>query len=896
MYMWHIGPPTTNFERLTKDHFNKGIKDVYDIDANSHNQSSRLATFDSIHDFKTFGTNPIDRVNKIKRTDNYYINSLLFNFNRIACNGDVNISIQNSFLKKPASINGTGAYDNKPYPVTSVANIEDYFVMLNLYRAVSEKSTDIFITKVNKQNKESNANNFRDITEKIIAAGYFDTDGNVKYINTITDVSPVFRKYYMAPNQKDPIANIQYRALISQEAANDPAGSLNLSILDNAFGRSNVLIESEGQSRTYKNDMVNSRFEPTLKGISNRALYDGDRKLNFNTTLVLNNSGSSSTTTIPYSNSGNIPNPNDRTIINSNVKTIMLNEAKQMCEPAAVCNALNGRDDGPHSMANAFYKNERINNYSQDRVAITENFTRKRFGDVLQASLCGLINSIEPTATVSPTVRTTVKSRPKSQFKSTVKSRPKLTVKSRAKSRAKSTVKLRDTTIAKSIAATGLRRSARIATQKQTGGGLADGIQFNRISKSGDGFDSDYIIPKSAIFIGEDRMIIAFCIINKIPCIYDNKNYTIVYLPKKGGNAKNVGDYIKIKGTLPLPSNKRQKLGGYVNGGSAMTRGAFKRLQLDTIWQEPYYFMKFLNLHLTHIADVVTQLQTIELKLIEETFEGDILNLNDSILYHIREPTDEPNTYNYSDTDFIITPSLSVDVQRFVTYSGQRIRIEYKDIYGGFTHSSKKQNNQSVLNLYFFTDYLNILKQYELYSIIDETNDAYFYDINDSGVRVAFDCICNVIFDKLVKGFLNSPNIHYESFMHFLFEYYNDLYLDFDEKYYFVTGEHIVIDERNYPDETKLYFDSLIQESIKQRDAIDIKMNKLFLDKSFGEQYKCAIANKFTYYGFHTISYELDKIRTKIMHPDVSNSKQAVSSKFVSISPSPSPSDQIPML
>ena len=73
---------------LTKQMFDTNIQTMYENDKNRHRDTSRLATFDSIHDFKTFASsNPVDMVQFNKNAGNHYINKCLFNFNRIMCRG-----------------------------------------------------------------------------------------------------------------------------------------------------------------------------------------------------------------------------------------------------------------------------------------------------------------------------------------------------------------------------------------------------------------------------------------------------------------------------------------------------------------------------------------------------------------------------------------------------------------------------------------------------------------------------------------------------------------------------------------------------------------------------------------------------------------------------------------
>ena len=257
--------------QLTPAMFDTKIVSAFATDDNRHNQPSRLATFDSIHDFKTFGTNPVDTIEYSRGTQAYNINRCFFNFNRIMCRGAAVISTENSYLTKPKGQDPVtqGAYDNKPIPITSIANVEDYFCLLNLYRIAKNNANDLYVIKGTPKADPRNpmhADNYTTITNLIKNRGWSDNEANgVSYINTVTDVSPVFRKYYIIPNKNTyETSGVQYRSLVTQENANDPAGSLGKDLLSNAFGPNNVCIEKMGQSRTYEPTNINSFFKPTL--------------------------------------------------------------------------------------------------------------------------------------------------------------------------------------------------------------------------------------------------------------------------------------------------------------------------------------------------------------------------------------------------------------------------------------------------------------------------------------------------------------------------------------------------------------------------------------------------------------------------------------------------------
>jgi len=880
-----------NLQPLTTDMFSTEVATVFATDDNKHNVSARLATFDSIHDFKKFSVNPIDIVEYQRQNQQYNINRCFFNFNRIMCRGAQQISVDNSFLTKPKGANPITqqAYDNKPKPITSIANVEDYFCLLNLYNIVNKNENNIFIIKSNKPStsaaEEENKTKFKSITEKIIENDWCDIIGNTKYINTITDVSPFFRKYYIKPNDNKIIDSDKeyiYRALISQETANDPAGSLGFNILTGAFKKENVLIEKESQSRTYKstkNDdapSIDSFFEPTLGGIKN--FTDANEKINFNMTLTLKDISTFNTLaldvfTIPYSQSS-VANPNERTVIKKEIDKIFKPLVKSLCN-AARCTGLQGRDDTDHNKANAFYPAIDAFSKEQNQKKIARHFTRKRLGDVLQASLCRLINCNY---------------------------------------------------------VDGLKR-----------------IKFKNLESETD------IIPKTAIFIGEDRMIIAFCLINQIPCIYDNKEYTILYLPNKP--TTQYSDYA----TIPAPVLG----GGPINQtGGVKTRAQYIELYGETLWDEPYYFFKILPF----IQNIVAQekndatydkkqfliefeqiYSNINKKIIDNIYEDNVFNLYSTDktipMYYVSPlpvaeevaeaavPPDMPiivaqnivnieytnareakftfiNVFNenkYTGNTNPVEPHILLSVSNIIAPSADDANT-YRDIYfrnnipeniddqiqynfrinktefdrsvehqfeveqildnetinetaGGAVNNDLYSKNVKTLQNYFY-----ILKKYEIYSIMDEKSNAYFYDINNSGVRVAFDSFFYVFFNNLISEFeAQSKIVFYDLLNYYLFKYKKDLYIDFNEIISFGSDKNIILDDTvldslTEDNPTIIYLNNLLERSIIKRDEINIKMSDFFTSSKYVSQYNCAIENKFTHYGFSTIKNDFENI------------------------------------
>jgi hypothetical protein len=653
-----IGP---GIQVLRRDNFDNKITEVFRIDGNRFNQPARLATFDSIHDFKTFGTNPTDTIEYQRKDDGKYnINKCFFNFNRIMCRGALPISVENSFLTKPKGQNsGQGAYDNKPYPITTIANVEDYFCLLNLYSAASEAGVpdgDLRIIKGTPKTKESGNDidthnnitntNFKNITEFIVQRGWCDVVGDKTYINTVTDVSPAFRKYYIQNETHNNVPGVtgpvSYRAIISQETANDPAGSLGQSILTGAFGASNILVEKPGQSRTYDSNQINSFFEPTLNGITELTSNITDRNylLNFNTKLTLVDESANPlapiSVVIPYAKAGEA-NPNERTIINKDINKEFPGITKK--NVPTITSLLNGRDTPEHSQARAFYSNEEVDSFSKEesQKQIARHFTRKRLGDVLQASLCRLINS-----------------------------------------------KYTDSS---GIDADGKR------------------IKFTLLNDRG-----SIIVPESAIFIGEDRMIIAYCLINRIPCIYDNKNYTILYMPQRPSieerpmysqfaainpeNPESSANLVQMDEAAEIPENPEssanlvqmdeaaeipenpdtnvvemeeeaapensepeavemeeaanpesnmETIGGGIilnkdkqkQTGGSITRSDYRTIYINTMWNEPYYFYKYL-FFIKNIP-LLRRLNSIDKELIDNNYQGNVFNLSDTISSNPKE-------------------------------------------------------------------------------------------------------------------------------------------------------------------------------------------------------------------------------------------------------------------
>lgn len=1044
-----IGNIDPGLQVLRKGNFDSKIVKAFSIDGNRFNQSKRLATFDSIHDFKTFGTNPTDTIEYQRKDGSYNINKCFFNFNRIMCRGEGAISVENSFLTKPKGQSASqGAYDNKPYPITTIANVEDYFCLLNLYSAASEggaseEDCDLRIIKGTPKTKESGNDidthnnitntNFKNITQFIVDRGWCDIVGDKAYINTITDVSPAFRKYYIQNETHNNVTGITgltgtvtYRAIISQETANDPAGSLGQSILTSAFGGSNILVEKPGQSRTYISTKIDSFFEPTLSGISGLSTSPS---LNFNTTLTLVDKSTFSplgniSVVIPYSKSGDA-NPNERTVINKDINREFPGISKKVDVAAAT--SLNGRDDPAHNQAIAFYSNPEVDSFSkqQSQKQIARHFTRKRLGDVLQASLCRLINSNYSD------------------------------------------------------------EDERIKFNS------LDSSSINSLDVSG----SD-IVPKSAIFIGEDRMIIAYCLMNQIPCIYDNKNYTILYMPKRPGESERpqysefttipAGNMVieetpansesdpmateetPVNASAVTPANSESDpmeteesdntsavtpdnsaavdmetetsdnasavtpdnsdtsmeiSGGGMNfnnqTGGVMTRTEYRKLYMETLWNEPYYFYKYL--FFVKNRKLTEQLKSINNKLINNTYQGNVFNFSNKIsstpeeweelpMYYVcptvsipeddsypPEPTlpsiDPPqettpseemsvggvkrgrdeydedegdeddddateevsqkrtrgsespiivaqrivdiqieigtgqteNQYtfiNVFNENTFVTPkyeddkqillsvtkelasrgtkyrevyfkggtTFSISYNAFTSYFIRYFIIRGRDSYmGGKVYNPNAQGlddyhmqieaeaepqqdpesentdlyNKNVKTLQYYFDALN---KYELYSIMDEASEANFYDINSSGVRVAYDCLFYVFFNNLVNDFKEQSNkVSYELLVYYLFQNNKDLYYEFDEIISFGSEEKINLDETILqsltPDEPSIqYFKNILEVSINKRDEINYNMYTMFVSNNFIGQYSYAIENKFTHYGFTTIQQDFEAI------------------------------------
>lgn len=831
--------------------FDSKIVSAFSTDTNKFNQPARLGTFDSIHDFKTFGTNPIDTIEYQRKDSQYNINKCFFNFNRIMCRGGAPISVENSFLTKPRGQNpGQGAYDNKPLPITSVANVEDYFCLLNLYNRVSNDDLRIIKgtpkTKIPDQNTDIN---FKAITEFIVKKGWADVDGSNAYINTITDVSPAFRKYYIRSETVNNVEiqnlNVKYRAIISQETANDPAGSLSKSILISAFGRQNVLIEKPGQSRTYISETIDSFFEPTLSGI--RQLDNTGNNLNFNTTLTLVDKSTTPlgdiSLDIPYAKSGNTPNPNERPVINKDINKVFHGKTKKVL-PAEL--ELSGRDDADHTQANAFYNNDDVASFSNAEVqkTIARHFTRKRLGDVLQASVCRLINS--------------------------------------------------DYT-----------------------DGDDNRIKFNSLEKlsSAEPITSDVeVVPKSAIFIGEDRMIIAYCLINQIPCIYDNKNYTIVYMPQRPTDptGNKYTNFATIPATVtPAQSNIPIPITTTLGGGSSLKQsggGGFNNIYEETIRNEPYYFYKYLLLHSDTSNDLKLIIEEINKNIIAGIYTDNVFSFDgiddtkQTIMYFVSPqsqtqiessvtPNDNPMMKAQQIVDIPNKPTfinifsdypksldantlLSVTVEdngaRTVYYpstKGDQRVIEVVDMnelksYFGDTPSVEGVMNQTLYNenVQTLKTYLSALNKYEVYSIVDESNDADFYDINESGIRVAYDCFFYVFINNLVEEFQgNAKTVSYKLLFYLLFKERPDFVeiIKYDPSVSLDSSKETT---QSLNKTTQVYFNDLFERSTHTAEELNLKMHNFFMLKEYVNQYECAIVNKFTYYGFTTIKHDFEVI------------------------------------
>jgi len=905
------GSGDNKFYILNQIQFSNNIKTMFESDEDKHDKAKRLAVFDSIHDFKTFGdSNPVDIIEYNRKLSEYYINRCFFNFNRIMCKGEEIISVENSFLKKPKGGDMYG-YDNKPTPISAISMVEDYFVMLNLFK-LSKKDTpvkevnfnsssnvtnlsnddELFLIKWNPKDSQIDNPANRELHNKIrsliIEKGYFDEEDGKKYINTVTDVSLVFRKYHMTFCNKVN-DNISYRALITQESANDPAGSLRKEVLSTAFKAENVLIEKENQSRTYKNDEINSNIEPTLGGIKelkgvNIGEGDSNKFLNFKFDLTLEDTSSlnklsTDTTTIPYStfNETADSNPNERTEINSEIKKYykrFSDEKTVMQDP----NILTGRDDHNNSKAQTFYDN--INNFSQEKKQkeIPRHFTRKRLGDVLLASVCRLINS---------------------KYDNDTKR-----------------------------------------------------IKFKTLTETPD------ISPKTAIFIGEDRMIISFCLINKIPCIYDSGVYTILYLPNKEEenalNKKNYDTYATIP-SPPSPSTGGNKM---IQTGGITTRrmAEFRNTYRDTIWEEPYYFYKFMPFFnpvdftgtidsTTVIENLSGVIQNINANFVQDNYESKVINfvpnnneINDKMFLAFKK-NDNTENYSFSENlaqsivdviedvieeykhrkyytfinifkyDFSFnTPEYDNNVNNLllsvaklpspdeitIFFNSQTITITknnfnpkfeaipilkdefYKNdivISLGLTDQQEEQTGGGFemihdFNIKMLEKYFKVLVYYEIFSIANETNDSDFFDINHSGVRIAFDCTLYVFFDLLVSEFENNyKNVNYELLEYFLYIYQYDLYISLHKIVEYSLNKTTLLNKEilekikdrsskldELTENTINYFAELLEKTKEKTKEIDTLMYEMISSNNYAGQYNLAAENNFTYFGFNSIS------------------------------------------
>ena len=873
---------------------------------NKLTEPERLATFDSIHDFKRFTTNPIDNIEYNTSTENYNINRCFFNFNRIMCRGNDDISIEDSFLIKSYDDNNNNnndnRYSNNPYPITSIYNTENMFCLLNLYKLADEDS--LFIIKGTPKNNvddtEQNVDNYKNITKLIVERGWCDVSGSTSFINTITDVSPVFRKYYIQNRENNNVVidgstNAVYRCLVSQETANDSASSLGKETLTNAFGEDNVLIEKEGQPRTYNSEKINSFFEPTLEGITDLSM---NSKINFNTKLTIKDVSNftgiqtlpSETFSISYSKT-TVANPNERSIINKDINSIFPTNPKNVCNDINSCTNLKGTDNPTHSLATEFYKSPSVDNFSKDinQKIIARHFTRKRFGDVLQASLCGLINS-------------------------------------------------------------------KYNNDNER-------IKFCNLS---DGKDSIDIIPKSAIFIGEDRMIIAYCLINKIPCIYDNKNYTILYMPKRetpivslytnfatipsqqnvtqqnviqqNVTQQNTNNKNKLPQDVENNFRKRQRIlrGGY----EAISIDNYQSVYRETIWNEPYYFYKYLpfikpsnRITKETIDLLIKTINNIDIQIINGTYKGNVLNLNvnSTILpmYYVSKYSSIPQSFiaqeivnknpnnqytfinvfdNPSSTSSAYNQSILLSVTKtlnnksagglqssreiyFKSINGQENgqgngqgnsqentieentieekQIEFNKMFINYKKPTYIVNNLKLYdkNVKQLKEFFEILNNYEIYSIINEKNEVDFYDINDSGVYVAFDCFFYILFNNIISDFKEEINtVDYELLTYYLYKNSNNYYDALNEIFIQVTGQDIILDvsanleSREQYTYTMNYFNGLFKATINTRNSINKQMYDFFVNSNYTEQYNLAIANKFTHYGFTLIQNEFEDI------------------------------------
>jgi len=1014
-----------------------------------YNRNNWVAPFDGIHDFKSFSTNPIDTLGYSRAKSQYDINKCLFNFNRIMCRGENAISIKNSFLtKQKGNADNTNAYDNKPSPITSTGTVEDFFCLCNLYNKAKRAAVegepaqveDLFIIRSVPKilSLYERKTNIEAISSKIIERGWADRVGNDYYINTITDVSPVFNKYYIrdaASNRTgfdvtvggpgEAQIKCHYRPLVSQETANDPAGSLTHEKLTGVYGDENILVEDGGQRRTYVSQQVSSFFRPTLNGVSYSIAspISGPNLLDFFTNLLLVDETPSGINAeplpdvslkIPYSKTGEA-NPNERSEINKSIVGGFKGQLLNTCP--GNCTMLNGRDVQREGNPQAVQFYSAIQPFSGEAAqrTIARHYTRKRLGDVLQASLCRLINC---------------------QY-------------------------------------TPAERGKRIRFKK-----LLDGSE---------------VIPERAIFIGEDRMIIAFCLINGIPCIYDNKRYTILYLPTRESRisprqtpeeeAINVLKFNTYTSFATIPEQAPIHAGGeksssfkhkYNNinlqyGGEVITRDDYKTNYISLLWFEPYYFFKYLhsltpqltiagsggrpfptvqlkayqesvksfinvvnekiissddnevydettpNAYIQHVYNIVPFYKQHEVEVAKEDLEdkqsqskpageieqaqekydalvsnlkdlnpilfiskpeppeADIDNTNrataekllnsitdkytfiniydgntypdgvaggtksveeiENILFSVSDTTGlqaSRNVYykngtnakvsniTYSDFNAALQVILFPQVDSAFELGGIDTDIEVEEEHAGGASSQTQSSSPLTIssqpyskskieivstdlynkNVNVLQSYLNVLNGYEVLSLMSESSDEYYYDINNSGIRVAFDCILYVFFDNLVKDFENeSEKVSYELLPSFLFKNKKDLYVVFYDIIICVIGKKIklndiILQSLSSTDPkiiyTLQYFDTLLKRSINKRDEIEQIMYNFLMEKKYVEQYKCAVENNFTYYGFNEINNKFKNIISKNeeLYKSINTSSPVVTPQ--SYSPSPS--------
>ena len=521
-----------------------------------------ISTFDSVHDFKSMTyASPFDYIDPNRGQQLYYTDRLNFNYNRIMCGANINVSIMNSFLYKPA-LNNIQGYSNNPNPITSKKDVEDFF-LYNVMKNVADNFPDtLFIIKNTPKALPNGggSNMLRAIANKLIEKGWFDTvqlgGQNRNYINLVIDVSPVLRKYYIQ-NYKDNLlinlaagpqnASTAFRILIAQEQANDPAGSLGRDYLRQSFGPDNVLIEQQNQIRTYIN--CDSVFRPRFGGLTRgiNGIYPNQVDTNFQTSLYLlhnnapiniqDNNVINTFLTLNYQSPGgnnSTENPNNRTSIHDTIKKIHAAANAAGGRPQLVANNfLIGADNQAHDQATAFYNNQIVANVPATvRTEVAVAFLRKRLGDRCLLELVRLINS-----------------------------------------------------------------------------GYNDVAQRIRFEIWQDAVGGAVIPPpESAVFVGEDRMAIALAILLGIPCIYDSRNFTILYAPQRlPVNPANTtfADYpaaaapaaAPAAGVLPLAGGSKTKSKSKIYkqvGGLPLTRAAYKRALDSVMIDEPYYFFRVL--------------------------------------------------------------------------------------------------------------------------------------------------------------------------------------------------------------------------------------------------------------------------------------------------------------